>query len=118
MKSIQIGARTSVEPARITYLESDINYTLIHKSNGGRRTLSYTLGKIHAKLPAGFVRISRGCVVNLNFVQKHDAGRVWLRNGQSFIISRRRLDNVREGFEIFYKSYPGRKLQVLSQEEL
>ncbi len=96
MKSIQIGARTFVEPSAVTHIESEINYTLIHQNNGGRQILSYTLGKVHAKLPAEFIRINRGCVVNLNFLKKRTKNKMLLKNGDSFLISRRRFEEVED----------------------
>lgn len=96
MKPIQIGARTFVEHSAVTHLESEINYTLIHQSNGERQILSYTLGKVHAKLPQNFIRINRGCVVNLNFFQKRKKNKMWLKNGNSFVIARRRFEEVED----------------------
>jgi len=101
MKTIQIGARTFVEPSVVTHLESEINYTLVHQSNGKRQILSYTLGKVHAKLPAGFVRIHRGCVVNLKFFKKRGKNKMWLKDGYLFIISRRRFEEV----EVLIKNF-------------
>lgn len=94
MKTIQIGARTYVEPAAITHLESEINYTLIHQIKGKRQILSYTLGKVHAQLPQNFIRIHRGCVVNLQHLERRKNNKVWLTNGRSFVISRRRFEEV------------------------
>jgi DNA-binding LytR/AlgR family response regulator len=94
MKSIQIGARTYVEPENITHLESDINYTLVHLNNGKQQILSYTLGKVHASLPVDFIRVNRGIVVNLHYLKKQQAGKVWLKNGHSLVVSRRRMEEV------------------------
>lgn len=94
MNYIQIGARTFVEPSAVTHLESEINYTIVHLQNGRCQTLSYTLGKIHAFLPAGFIRINRSCVVNANFIKRRKHNKIWLKGGGSFVISRRRYDEV------------------------
>lgn len=104
MKTIQIGARTFVEPENITRLESDINYTLVHLKNGQQRVLSYTLGKVHAFLPLGFVRVNRGNVINLHYLKKQREGKVWLKNGCSLVVSRRRLEEVERNIKIYYSN--------------
>lgn len=76
MKNIQFGPRTSLDADNIIHLESDINYTLVHFKNGQQLVLSYTLGKVHACLPLGFVRVNRGNVINLHYLKEQRAGKI------------------------------------------
>lgn len=66
--NVEIGARTHLKPHTINHLESDINYTCIYYLNGKNRVISYTLGKVHAKLSSNL--FIRSCVVNLDFIER------------------------------------------------
>ncbi len=69
-ESIPVGARTSLFPSEIVLLTADMNYTIIHLSNGKKMMVSYTLGKLHERLLSSgfFVRVNRYTLVNLQFV--------------------------------------------------
>lgn len=90
---VVLGARTSFDPSSITYLEADINYTVIHSADGKSRVLSTTLKIVHESLKdqGQFIRISRKVVVNMDFVKKFKNNHFFLTNGEKLTPSRRRL---------------------------
>jgi DNA-binding LytR/AlgR family response regulator len=97
MENIQnlvvLGARSSFDPSSVTYLEADINYTVIHNVNGRSRVLSSTLKNVHESLKdqGQFIRISRKVVVNMDYVKRFKNNQFYLLNGEKLLPSRRRL---------------------------
>lgn len=58
-----------VKLAEVMYVEADGNYLVLHTHDGRRHLLYESLSRLEKQLdPATFVRISRGCVLNLDYV--------------------------------------------------
>ncbi len=79
-------------PNEIMYLESDINYTIFHLSDGKQHISSFTL-KYHTdklKNYSNFCRINRSVCINTDYIAQRSEGEIVLANGKTFIISRRR----------------------------
>lgn len=90
---VVLGARTSFDPSLITYLEADINYTVLHNADGKSRVVSNTLKSVHASLDGQgeFVRISRKYVINMQYVKQFKNNKFFLVNGEKLTPSRRKL---------------------------
>ncbi|SOE22629.1 LytTr DNA-binding domain-containing protein [Spirosomataceae bacterium TFI 002] len=93
---VVLGARTSFDPTSVTYLEADINYTVIHNVDGKSRVISNTLKSVHAHLTGQgeFVRISRKFVVNMQYVKRFKNNQFVLSTGKKLMPSRRRLKGL------------------------
>lgn len=88
--------------AELVYLEGEHNYTWLHRADGGRILVPYTLKRMQARLPlASFIRLHRPFVVNRQFVERveshpTDNHQVYLRTGACLPVSRRRWSQVRK----------------------
>ena len=82
----------------IVRLEANINYTTFILNGGKQKVMSYTLKVYDTILPESFVRVNRSCIVNTNFVAdlNFDHKTVVLKDGTEIVISRRRLETVRQ----------------------
>lgn len=96
--SIHVGGYRRLAPQQIVRLVADRNYTLIYQASGGKLLVSTTLKIIEERLqPYGFVRVTRGDVVNRSFIEKiWKDGTVQLTDGTQIFPSRRRQKNLVE----------------------
>ena len=101
--SIPVGGGSRLAPQQIVRLVADRNYTLIYKANGQKLLVSTTLKVIEARLREyGFVRITRGDLINLDFINKiWKDGTVQLTDGTLLCPSRRRHEILKNsiGFQ-------------------
>ncbi|RZM03159.1 MAG: LytTR family transcriptional regulator [Pedobacter sp.] len=84
------------ESHRITHLVAETNYTTIFFEDASRLLVSRTLSYCTEHLP-GFMRIHRGCAINLTYVYEvrtEGVPFVVLMGGETLAISRRRLFGV------------------------
>lgn len=90
--AVFIGARTYLEPQKITHMKADINYTIVYYNSGIKKVLSYTMKLVlkHLEDHQEFVRLSRGEVVNMRYVKKQSPEKFELINGEKVFLSRRR----------------------------
>ena len=81
---------------RIIRLEANINYTAFIMTNGKHKVMAYCLKKYDALLTYPFIRVNRGCIVNINFVKDLDITKkiIHLHDGTDIQIARRRLYNI------------------------
>lgn len=88
---IPIGGRKMVAPKQILMLVADINYTMIHLSNGECFIIATTLKKVHKSLDShgNFVRTNKKVVVNWDYVRSHCSKELTLQNNQVIPFSRR-----------------------------
>lgn len=96
LNQVPVGAHKSLPPQHIVRLQADRNYTLIYKEDGKKFLVSITLKIIEARLLSfGFLRLTRGDVVNLDFIEKiRRDGSVELTDGTQIYPSRRRRKAV------------------------
>jgi two-component system, LytTR family, response regulator len=93
------------EPQKISYLRSEINYTIFCLSDGSEMVVSYTLKRFenHADF-AGFWRVSQSFLLNPAYVIKHirDGKKniIVLQNGHRIQVSRRKAGLVKELFDM------------------
>jgi two-component system, LytTR family, response regulator len=80
----------------IIRLEGSINYTTFFLQKGKPLTMSYTLGMYGILLPQTFIRISKCCIINKNFIENLNAEnkKILLKDGSEVQISRRRFAEV------------------------
>ncbi len=96
MKTLVLPGHKHVETDKIIYLESDSNYTVIHKTTTPQKIIAAkTLGHLQEHLsPESFVRINRKHIINLSKVgrvwEENDIVRIRLQDGSLFQTSRRR----------------------------
>lgn len=97
-KSVHVGSRTHLLPADIMYISADINYSMIHLTNGRSILVSTTLGKIEKRLFEfkNLVRVHKSFVVNTAYLQKIYSYQVELKNGVFCKVSRRKMKNLLE----------------------
>lgn len=100
---IHVGGYCFLAPQQIVRLVANRNYTLIYEISGRKLLVSTTLKVVEERLKAyGFVRISRGVVINRNLVVKvWKDGSVQLTDGTLWYPSRRRQEILKNciGFQ-------------------
>jgi DNA-binding LytR/AlgR family response regulator len=94
--TIHVGGYHRLAPQQIVRLVADRNYTLIYEASGGKLLVSTTLKIIEERLhPYGFIRVTRGDVVNRSFIEKiWKDGTVQLTDGTQIHPSRRRQKSL------------------------
>jgi two-component system, LytTR family, response regulator len=99
---VRVGAAiVPVAVASITWFESDGDYVLAH-TDRGRHLLSLSLSHLEARLdPQRFVRVHRGCIVNLDAVvafRRHGKGGMTaeVRGGVQLAVSRAKAQELRK----------------------
>lgn len=87
----------------ILFLESEINYTLIHTTDGKKYLSAYTLGIYETLLisKAEFIRTHRDTLVNMKYAEKvelqsNKGGMIKLNSGRQILVSRRKMPLVVE----------------------
>jgi DNA-binding LytR/AlgR family response regulator len=91
-------SKISLQLNELVYLESDVNYTIFHMSNGKKHISGFTL-KYHLDKMAGltnFFRVNRSICINLNFASDTSLSSISLHNGLQFTVSRRRQKDLAE----------------------
>lgn len=83
-------------PSEIIRCEGESNYTRFFLESGKSLMVSHTLKDYESILcDYGFVRVHKSHLVNLKYVTRVDRdGFVWMSNGQSVPVSRRRKEEV------------------------
>lgn len=80
----------------IVRLEGQRNYTLFVLNNGKPILVAKTLGLFDELLPVNFVRVSRGCMINLSYLSPLKEGCLRLKDGYEVAVSRRRVKQLAE----------------------
>jgi len=92
----------------IIYIEADSNYSVVHFSNKDKITVSKVLREFEELLPTDqFVRIHKSSIINLNHLKEYNSKnglQVFLKNGESINISRRRASDFFEKIKLFTKA--------------
>ncbi|MGM9507962.1 MULTISPECIES: LytR/AlgR family response regulator transcription factor [Larkinella] len=88
------GQRRKIPAYRITWLEGQGNYTVVHFSDGSEMIVSLTLKKLEGRLPTEiFVRPHKKSIINLLYLQEIRPGKsttICLTNGCEIEVSRRK----------------------------
>lgn len=95
---VHLGSREFIDPIKLLYLESDVNYTLIHLVDGKKILSSTTLKTIESRLKCfkNFVRINRQSIVNMNLVVTIGHQICILPCNKKLYFSRRRAKNFQK----------------------
>jgi DNA-binding LytR/AlgR family response regulator len=96
---IAIGARQEAQPNEILLFEADINYTKVHFANGRKLMVATTLKQMEGRFKCNnFLRIHKGFLVNMNYADHicEYENKLFLKNNQEVIVSRRRMIEVRQ----------------------
>jgi len=92
----------------IIYIEADSNYSIVHLNNHEKITVSKVLREFEELLPTDqFVRIHKSSIINLNYLKEYNSKnglQVFLKNGESINISRRRASDFFEKIKLFTKA--------------
>ncbi|MFW0717988.1 LytR/AlgR family response regulator transcription factor [Pedobacter sp. N23S346] len=92
----------------IIYIEADSNYSVVHFANQDKITVSKVLREFEELLPTDqFVRIHKSSIINLNHLKEYNSKnglQVFLKNGESINISRRRASDFFEKIKLFIKA--------------
>ncbi len=75
----------------IIRLEGQRNYTLFVLNSGKKILVAKTLRLFDELFPSTFVRVSRGCIINMSFLISLKEGKFLLKDGFEIPISRRRI---------------------------
>lgn len=99
--SLRLTHATHILTDDILYLEADWNYTIVYTADNRQHMSSFNLAKLEARIMASnFLRISRGCLININFLKEI---KIWpgnteacLSNGSVHNISRRKFEGLKD----------------------
>lgn len=96
-----------IDVDEIIYIEADSNYSVVHLINQEKITVSKVLREFEELLPNDqFVRIHKSSIINLNHLKEYNSKnglQVFLKNGESINISRRRASDFFEKIKLFTK---------------
>lgn len=85
-----------LKPSDIMRLEADGSYTKFHLVNKVSLMISRTLREFEESLSLhGFIRTHKSHLVNARFIQSISAANVFLQNGESIEVARRRRSEVK-----------------------
>lgn len=108
MKTLNLTRRQQIEVNDIMYLQSESNYTFIHRIDKSKTVASQTLHLIHSSIDYdNFIRISRSFILNIEYISTYSLENnkltLKLSNGEKFTASRRRIKNCIDKIEIMKK---------------
>lgn len=91
---VHVGGRMKFCPSKIILLESDINYTRLHFSDGSVFITSTNLGKLESRFETfNFFRPNRSFIINLDFIANYEkeTASIRMENNETVQLSRRRV---------------------------
>lgn len=93
---INIGGRTKLFAKDVAYFQADINYTIIHFTEGNKKIVATTLGRINQKvgLQSGFIRPNKSFLINLEYINQINLGEIQLHDKLKINISRRKKNQL------------------------
>jgi DNA-binding LytR/AlgR family response regulator len=72
LQYIHIGGRLEVTPQEVVLLQADVNYTIVHFSNGKKAIVATPLKTLESRFSAfDFYRTHKSFLVNLKCVKKY-----------------------------------------------
>lgn len=86
---------------QINYLQSSNHATIISLSNSRVISVYSKISDLEKELDDSFVKIQRGIIVNMNFIEKMDSKECILQNGEKIMLSRKEKANIKETYENF-----------------
>lgn len=91
------NAFIKLDLSSVIYIEAMLNYVKLHTKNGDEITYS-SLKKIEdlLKYKGNFFRISKSCVINLDFMDRVDGNLIKMNDGEAFNIGEKYRDAFHE----------------------
>jgi DNA-binding LytR/AlgR family response regulator len=88
--------RLPFEWARVVRLDGSSNYTIFSLTDGRKHVSTKTISMYEEFMPEGFVRVDKGCIVNLAFLAEFSkkTKTVYLTDGSTSKVARRRLQQL------------------------
>ncbi|GGD83537.1 hypothetical protein GCM10011514_54520 [Emticicia aquatilis] len=94
---VSIGGRQKVCPNEVIMLQADVNYSIIHLSDGTKLIVATTLKKLEERFRQfAFIRMNKSYLVNQQFVVEEHENAMKLSNSIIINFSRRRGRNWKE----------------------
>ena len=75
----------------IIRLEADNNYTYFILNDGRRLMTSRNLGSYQTELPESFMRVNKGCFLNLHYLRRRKGRQLFLTDGTIIPLARRKV---------------------------
>ena len=82
----------------IQYAESDAHYWMLHLEDGSTLKARMTQAEIEAALGDSFISVSRGLVVNAEFIRKIGSRSCVLKDGREILLSRKKRDIIHDAY--------------------
>ena len=82
----------------IQYAESDAHYWMLHLEDGNTVKARMTQAEIEAALGDSFISVSRGLVVNAEFIRKIGSRSCVLKDGREILLSRKKRDIIHDAY--------------------
>ena len=96
----------------IQYAESDAHYWLLHLEDGNTLRARMTQAEIEAALGDSFISVSRGLVVNAEFIRKIGSRSCVLKDGREILLSRKKRDLIHDAYgEYVFSQLTQHKMQ-------
>lgn len=84
---------------QITYLQSNNHTTIINLLGSKSMTVYSKISDLEKKLNECFVKIQRGIIVNMSFIDRMDSKECVLKNGEKIMLSRKERGLIRDIYE-------------------
>jgi LytTr DNA-binding domain len=93
--------RLPFEWAQVLRLDGSLNYTVFTLTDGRKHISTKTIGVYDQCLPEGFVRVDKGCIINLAFLAEFSKKNktVYLTDGSHSKVARRRVKQLAESIQ-------------------
>ena len=96
----------------IQYAESDAHYWMLHLEDGNTVKARMTQAEIEAALGDSFISVSRGLVVNAEFIRKIGSRSCVLKDGREILLSRKKRDIIHDAYgEYVFSQLTQHKMQ-------
>lgn len=80
--------------SNIVRLEAENNYTYFIMNDGRRLMTSRNLGSYHTELPESFMRVNKGCFLNLHYLRRRRGRQLILTDGTVVPLARRKVKSL------------------------
>lgn len=94
--------KIAINKNNIIYIEKELKDTVIHLVDDEIYT-RMNLKDIEKELDADvFIKLHRGCIANMKYIERFEKDYVYLINGKSLPISRRKVKEVKDGIKKYW----------------
>ncbi len=100
MTKFEITRKTFLNPDKILWIQSSINYSNVYLIDGTYITIALTLKNVESKLNSygSYIRVNRSCSVNRKYIKQlltyNNQMRVEIHNNHFFSVSRRKMKQL------------------------